>query len=112
LALTRTVHAAASAARGLEARDDGIRPISMIRNMASLGQPPDPALAAYNKEGLPLVPGLVELITKGKSANGGPMASLKGNECKIAVRALHRNLNSPAGGTVDWVLGTLWTQYQ
>src|SRR5436189_122823 len=106
LALNGAVHDAAIAAWGLKGRYDGIRPISMIRYMASLGQSTNPALAAYNKEGLPLVPGLVELITKDKTANGGPMASLKGNEGKIAVRAWHRNLNSPAGGSVDWVLGT------
>jgi len=112
LALNGAVHDAAIAAWGLKGRYDGIRPISMIRYMASFGQSTDPALAAYNKEGLPLVPGLVELITKDKTANGGPMASLKGNEGKIAVRAWHRSLNSPAGGSVDWVLGTTWTPYQ
>src|SRR5438046_2475852 len=112
LALNGAVHDAAIAAWGLKGRYDGIRPISMIRYMASLGQSSDPALASYNKEGLPLVPGLVELITKDKTANGGPMPSLRGNEGKIAVRAWHRGLNSPAGGSVDWILGTTWTPYQ
>ena len=40
------------------------------------------------------------------------MPSLRGNEGKIAVRAWHRSLNSPAGGSVDWILGTTWTPYQ
>ena len=111
LALNGAVHDAAIAAWGLKGRYDGIRPISMIRYMASLGQSTDPALAAYNKEGLPLVPGLVELITKDKTANGGPMASLRGKEGKIAVRAWHRNPGDPTN-RVEWILGTTWTPYQ
>src|SRR5207247_3586774 len=80
LALNGAVHDAAIAAWGLKGRYDGIRPISMIRYLASLGQSSDPTAPSYNKEGLPLVPGLVELITKDKTANGGPMPSLRGNE--------------------------------
>src|SRR2546425_12090671 len=63
LALNGAVHDAAIAAWGLKGRYDGIRPISMIRYMASLGQSSDPSGAAYNRAGLPLVPGLIELIT-------------------------------------------------
>src|SRR3989442_626209 len=65
LALNGSVHDAAIAAWGLKGRYDGIRPISMIRYLASLGQSSDPSLGAHNKEGLPLVPGLIQIITKG-----------------------------------------------
>ena len=114
LALNGAVHDAAIAAWGLKGRYDGIRPISMIRYMASLGQSSDPSLAAYNKEGLPLVPGLIELITKDLTTPGGPMAGLKGNEGKIAVRAWHRR-SAPGDQSVprvDWILGTTWVPYQ
>ena len=114
LALNGSVHDAAIAAWGLKGRYDGIRPISMIRYLASLGQSSDPSLAAYSKEGLPLVPGLIEIITKDKTAAGGPMTALKGNEGQIAVRAWHRR-SSPGDQSVprvDWILGTTWIPYQ
>lgn len=108
LALNGAVHDAAIAAWGLKGRYDGNRPISMIRYMASRGQSTDPSLPAYNKEGLPLVPGLIELITKDKTESGGPMQTLVGNEGKIAVRAWRRGITPH----VDWILGTTWMPYQ
>jgi hypothetical protein len=112
LALNGAVHDAAIAAWGLKGRYDGTRPISMIRYMASLGQSSDPKLAAYNTEGLPLVPGLIELITKDKTAAGGAMADLKGHEGKIALRTWQRDTVDPTMSRVTWILGTLWMPYQ
>jgi len=113
LALNGAVHDAAIAAWGLKGRYDGARPISMIRYMASRGQSTDPSLTAYDKDGLPLVPGLIELITNDKTASGGPMERLRGNEGKIAVRAWQLNLATAAGVShVGWTLGTTWTPYQ
>jgi hypothetical protein len=112
LALNGAVHDAAIAAWGLKGRYDGNRPISMIRYMASLGQSTDPSLAAYNKEGLPLVPGLIELITAEKTAVGGPMRPLIGNEGKIAVRAWRQGIADPGAPHVGWILGTTWAPYQ
>lgn len=112
LALNGAVHDAAIAAWGLKGRYDGNRPISMVRYMASLGQSTDPSLAAYNKEGLPLVPGLIELITAEKTAIGGPMRTLIGEEGKIAVRAWRQGIADPSAPHVGWILGTTWTPYQ
>jgi hypothetical protein len=114
LALNGAVHDAAIAAWGLKGRYDGARPISMIRYMASLGQSSDPSLAAYNKDGLPLVPGLIELITKDKTTGSGLMAALRGNEGQIAVRAWHRRTKpgDQSVPSVDWILGTTWIPYQ
>ncbi len=64
LALNGAVHDAAIAAWGLKGDYDGTRPISMIRYMGGLGQSSDPTGPSYDPEGLPLVPGLVEVITK------------------------------------------------
>ena len=111
LALNGAAHDAAIAAWGLKGRYDGIRPISMIRYMASLGQSSDPSLPTYNKEGLPLVPGLVELITKDKTAADRPMAALAGHEGEIAVRAWRRGPTNPSAA-VTWLLGTAWSTYQ
>jgi membrane-associated phospholipid phosphatase len=80
--------------------------------MASRGQSTDPSLASYSKDGLPLVPGLIELITKDKTARGGPMATLAGNEGKIAVRAWQRSTGDPNAPHVGWILGTTWVPYQ
>src|SRR5207249_3718851 len=112
LALNGAVHDAAIAAWGLKGRYDGIRPISMIRYMASLGQSSDPSGAAYNKEGLPLVPGLIELVTDTRIAS--PMAGLAGHEGEIAVRAWQGNPADPKtqSAPVTWILGTSWIPYQ
>jgi hypothetical protein len=112
LALNGAVHDAAIAAWGLKGRYDGNRPISMIRYMASLGQSTDPNLAPYNKDGLPLVPGLVEVITREKTSGGGPMALLAGHEGKIAIRAWDRNTADPSAARAAWILGTTWWPYQ
>jgi hypothetical protein len=113
-ALNGAVHDAAIAAWGLKGRYDGIRPISMIRYMASLGQSSDPSGAAYNKGGLPLVPGLIELVTKEKAASGGPMAALAGHEGGIAVRTWPGNPADPKTQhpPATWILGIAWVPYQ
>src|SRR5207302_4567512 len=65
-ALNAALHDAAIAAWGAKGYYDSVRPISMIRYMGGLGQSSDPALPSYNREGLPLVPGLIELGTSGE----------------------------------------------
>ena len=114
LALNASVHDAAIAAWGLKGDYDSVRPISMIRYMAELGQSSDPTLPSYNKEGLPLVPGLVELITKDTTAPGQPHAALAGNEGRIAIRAWSGNPSDPATQTspVKWILAKDWVPYQ
>jgi len=114
LALNGAVHDAAIAAWGLKGRYDGIRPISMIRYLASLGQSSDPSGPAYNAQGLPLVPGLIEVITKDKTAAGGPMTALAGHEGQIALHTWPGNPADPKTQTaaVAWILGTAWVPYQ
>ena len=111
LALNGAVHDAAIAAWGLKGRYDGNRPISMIRYMASRGQSTDPSLPAYNKDGLPLVPGLIELVTKEKIQDGS-LPGMFGNEGKIAVRAWRQGIADPRAPHIGWILGTTWMPYQ
>jgi hypothetical protein len=114
LALNGAVHDAAVAAWGLKGDYDGGRPISWIRYMGSLGQSSDPKLPSYNREGLPLVPGLIELITKETTAPGGRHAGLAGHEGQIAVRSWSGNPADPktqVGGS-KWILATAWVPYQ
>jgi hypothetical protein len=113
-ALNGAVHDAAIAAWGLKGRYDSVRPISMIRYMGGLGQSSDPAQPSFNHEGLPLVPGLVELVTKASSAPGQRHAALAGHVGAIAIKAWAGNPKDPRTGRggVGWILATNWVPYQ
>ena len=76
LTLNGALNDAAVAAYGAKRAYQSPRPISMIRYLAFQGQSSDPKAPSYNTEGLPLVPGLIELITKQSSAPGRPQAAL------------------------------------
>jgi hypothetical protein len=114
LALNGAVHDAAIAAWGLKGHYDTVRPISLVRYMGGLGQSTDPAGPSYDPEGLPLVPDLIEVVTKEKTAPGGPMAALAGHEGAIAVRSWKGNPKDPRTqvGGVGWILATAWVPYQ
>jgi hypothetical protein len=80
-ALNAAEHDAACAAWSLKRHYDGWRPITAIRYLGQLGQSSDPSAPRFHTNGLPLVPGLVELATAETSANGGrhagyPLGSL------------------------------------
>jgi hypothetical protein len=70
----------------------------MIRYLAFQGQSSDPKAPSYNAQGLPVVPGLIELITKQSSAPGRPQAALAADVGQVAVLSQGR-----------WVLGSRWT---
>ncbi len=114
LALNGAVHDGAIAAWGLKGDYDGTRPISMIRYMGGLGQSSDPNAPSYNKEGLPLVPGLIEVITKETAAPGQRHAALAGHEGEIAILAWAGNPKDPKTqiGGVKWILAANWVPYQ
>src|SRR5207253_99767 len=64
-------------------------------------------------EGLPLVPGLIELITKESSAPGQRHAALSGHIGEIAIRTWRGNPKDPSTTSgVDWILGERWVPYQ
>jgi hypothetical protein len=113
-ALNGAVHDAAIAAWGLKGSYDSARPISLIRYMAGLGQSSDPNGPSYNKEGLPLVPGLIEVITAESSAPGQRHAALAGHVGEIAIRSWTGTPADPKTqiGGVKWILGSTWIPYQ
>jgi hypothetical protein len=96
-ALNGALNDAAVAAFGAKRTYQSPRPISMIRYLAFQGQSSDPKTPSYNAEGLPLVPGLIELITKQSSAPGQPHAALAADIGQVAVLSQGR-----------WVLGARW----
>jgi hypothetical protein len=114
LALNGAVHDAAVAAWGLKGYYDSVRPISLVRYMGGLGQSSDPSLPSYDAEGLPLVPGLIEVITKDSTAAGERHAALAGHEGEIAVLSWQGTPKDPKTqiGGVGWILATAWIPYQ
>lgn len=114
LALNGAVHDAAIAAWGLKGHYDSVRPISMIRYLAERGQSSDPSLPSYDPEGIPLVPGLVELITPETTAPGQRHAALAGHEGEIAILAWAGNPKDPRTQTsgVAWIRAVSWVPYQ
>jgi hypothetical protein len=96
LALNGAVHDAAVAAWGAKRHYDTARPISMIRYLAA-------------RHELPLVPGLVEVVTKASSTPGARHAGLPVGE--EVVRAWRANPDGQPAG-VGWVPATQWLPYQ
>jgi ASPIC and UnbV/FG-GAP-like repeat len=112
-ALNGALHDAAIAAWGLKRKYQSARPISMIRYLAEHGQSSDPKLHSYDPAGLPLIPGLIEVITKESSAPGQRHAALADHVGEIAIRAWRGNPNDPNEvGGVGWILGERWVPYQ
>ena len=114
LALNGAVHDAAIVAWGLKGHYDSVRPISMVRYLSSNGQSSDPLLPSYDPAGIPLVDGLVELISAETTAAGQRHAALAGHEGEIAIRAWAGNPEDPKTQTagVAWILGVTWVPYQ
>ena len=96
-ALNGALQDAAVATWGAKRTYQSVRPISMIRELAFQGQSSERHESSFSPEGLPLVPGLVELITKESSASGRRHAALAGHVGDIAIRTAQ-----------GWTLGTRW----
>ena len=112
--LNGAMHDAAVTAWGYKTYYDSSRPISAIRYMAQCGQKTDPNAPSYNLDGLDLMPGLCEIITKATSAPGQRHEALAGHEGEIAVLAWP-GVPGDAANTysgVRWILGTNWMPYQ
>ncbi|MFO1451696.1 MAG: FG-GAP-like repeat-containing protein [Opitutaceae bacterium] len=114
LALNGAVHDAAIAAWTIKRTYDSVRPISMIRYLAGLGQSSNPAGPAYHPGGLPLEPGFIEVITAESSAPGQRHAHLAASVGKLALRSWRGSPQDPATqvGGVGWILGSRWIPYQ
>jgi photosystem II stability/assembly factor-like uncharacterized protein len=114
LALNGALHDAAIAAWELKRKYVTARPITLIRYMAEHGQRTDPEAPSYNPEGLPLVEGLIELITSESSAPGERHAHLARHLGQIAVRSWRGEPGDRTRGVggVGYILGVEWMPYQ
>ena len=114
LALNGAEHDAAISAWGIKRRTTTVRPISLVRWMGEKGQSSDPKGPSYDPQGLPLVPGLIEVITKESSAPGQRHADLAPFIGEIAVRDWRGEpgdrVNQVSG--VGWVRAVDWITYQ
>jgi hypothetical protein len=114
VAMGGAVHDAAITAWEIKRRFLCVRPISVVRHMAALGQSSDATGEHYDVNGLPLVPGLIELVTDASSATGERHAHLRRYVGQIAVRAWRGEPGdrSTETGGVAWIRGIDWTPYQ
>jgi hypothetical protein len=114
LALNGAAHDAAIAAWGAKAYYDYVRPISMIRYLGDNGQSSDPELPAYDPQGLPLEPGLVELATRDTLGPGGRHERTEAFPDEVVIRAWRGNpldAETEFGG-VGWIRAADWVPYQ
>ncbi len=114
LALNGAVHDAAIATWGVKGFYDSSRPISQIRYMGGRGQSSEPSAPSYDPEGLPLEPGLIELITPASSASGERHAQLAGHVGDIAINAWRGFPEDPKTeiSGVGWIRAVDWVPYQ
>ena len=133
-ALNAAVHDAAVAAWGAKREYDYVRPITKIRYQGALGQSTAPELPSYHPDGLPLVDGLIELVTAESIAPEGkhhnalananrfdqsgafPDLQFEGEELigKVVVMSWNHEPADPESelSGVDWVLAENWVPYQ
>ncbi len=110
--LAGAMHDAAIAAWGAKGYYDYVRPISAIRWMAKQGQCSDSKLPNYNKKGLPLIKGKIELVTKRDPLVGENKEHL--NKIKIwAWRGPEHIANTLEDeAKVGWILVENWWPFQ
>lgn len=106
------MHDAAISAWGIKGWYDYIRPISAIRFMADKGQSSDPNEMNYHEDGIPLTPGLIEIVK-----TGDPLAGINDTfvgKVKLFSWKGPDYINDPetdeAG--VGWILAANWWPYQ
>lgn len=107
-----TMHDAAITAWGIKGWYDYIRPVSAIRYMARRGQSSNPSEISYDPGGIPLVPGVIELVKAG-DALAGP-GNVNVGKIKIFGWKGPSYILDPANDVagVDWILADDWMPYQ
>lgn len=114
LTLNGALHDAAIVAWGIKRKYTTARPITLVRHMAELGQRSDPDAASYHPGGLPLVPGLVELVTEASAKPGERHHALRFWVGSVVVKSW---LGEPGDrknevGGVGWIRAVDWIPYQ
>lgn len=107
-----TMHDVAVSAWGIKGRYDYIRPVSAVRYMADLGQSSDESEMSYHPGGIPLSPGLIEVVKQGDPLQGQEGVDI--GKIKLYTWRGPEYIDEPetdyAG--VDWILAENWWPYQ
>lgn len=112
VALNAALHDAAIACWDAKFHYDSIRPISLIRHMGELGQSSDPDADRHHPLGLPLVPGLIELVTDASAADGERHEGIEAGLIAVYTwRGNPQNPNTQISG-VGWIPAVSWLPYQ
>ncbi len=114
LGINGAVHDAACTAWDIKRRLLAGRPSTYIRYMGGKGQSTDTTGPSYSPEGLPLIPGVIEVITKESSAPGQRHANLHLYVGQIAVRTWRSEPGDRVNelGGVGWIRAVEWWPYQ
>ncbi len=111
-ALGGAMHDVAISAWGIKGWYDSIRPVSAIRAMAERGQSSDPNAPSFHVDGIPLVPGYIELVSAGDPL-AGPANESVGKVKLYAWRGPSYVANPATDqARVGWILGQHWWPYQ
>lgn len=103
-----SMHDCSIAAWGAKAYYDFIRPISAIRNMASLGQASNPEATSYHPDGILLIDGAVEIISAGDPLLEENVDYLG----QIKIKQWIPDADSGSEPSFDWRPGCEWLPYQ
>lgn len=108
-ALNAAVHEAACACWAAKRAYDGWRPLSAIRYLGMLGQSSDSGQPSYNANGLPLIPGVIELVTA-QMQSTNPSLTIG----KVAVLSWPGPPPNPSAqhSGVKWMQADSWIPYQ
>jgi hypothetical protein len=111
-ALNSALHDAACAAWSLKRHYDGWRPVTAVRFMGQLGQGTEPTAPRYHPHGLPLIPGLIELVTAETAATGQRHAGFPAGA--LVVHSWPGQPRDPAiqASGVRWIRPENWLPYQ
>lgn len=114
LTLNAALHDAAIVAWDAKRYGSSSRPITLIRWMGAQGQRSDPTSASYHPDGLPLIDGVIEVITDRSSAPGGPHEHLHHHVGEIALRSWPGAPGDPSRSRspATWIRAVDWLPYQ
>ena len=115
-ALNGALHDAGIAAFEIKKHYDYARPITMIRYMSAMGQSTDAEAPDFHVQGMPLVEGLIEVISAESSARGQRHYHLADRVGEIALNckthlAPEFTLDAEIKGHA-WTLGKWWMPFQ
>lgn len=111
-ALGGAMHDAAITAWGIKGWYDGVRPISALRYMAGKGQSTSDKLPSYHPAGIPLAPGLIELVQAGDTLAGAQNKNVGKIKCYAWRGTQYVKDTTTQTAGVGWILVENWVPYQ